>query len=110
MPELSAEAFREYWQSDEFNDLIRQVAALTNATSYAKNLTLQVTMGESLIDERGLAEPYDGIVEYYWESAQHLPDVYRSEAAVTLLRRMQNYQNNFIDLSGSTAFFTESNT
>jgi hypothetical protein len=107
---LSAETFREYWQSAEFEDLIREVAQLTEAASYARNLTLQVSMGENLINERGLAEPYDGIVEYYWENAQHLPEVYRSEAALALFQRMQDYQSNFIDLANSTAFFTESGT
>lgn len=110
LPELSNDDFRDYWQGAEFAELIRQVAQLTSASHYESNLTLKVDMGRHLIEERGLAEPYDGIIEYSWENARHLPAVYATEEAQALARRMQSFQSQFIDLENSTAFFTEHET
>jgi hypothetical protein len=110
LPELSNEEFRDYWQGAEFDELIRQVAQLTSASHFEKNLTLKVDMGRHLIEDRGLAEPYDGIIEYSWENARHLPEVYATEAAQALAGRMQSFQSQFIDMENSTAFFTEHET
>ena len=106
-PDLSAEDFREYWQGAEFDELIQKIAGLTGAARYSKSLTLQVGMGEDLVSDRGLAQPYDGIVEYYWENAHHLPEVYATEEARSLIEQIARYQGQFIDLANSTAFFTE---
>ncbi|HHH43746.1 MAG TPA: hypothetical protein ENK49_06380 [Gammaproteobacteria bacterium] len=106
-PGLSTEDFREFWQSAEFDELIHKIVVLTGAVRHSKSLTLQVSMGEELVSERGLAQPYDGILEYYWESAQHLPEVYASEEARTLLEQLTRFQRQFVDLANSTAFFTE---
>jgi hypothetical protein len=64
-------------------------------------------MGEQLASNRGLAQPYDGIVEYYWMNAQHLPDIYASDEGQELVGQLILYQNQFIDFASSTAFFTE---
>ena len=107
LPDMSIEDFRDYWQGSEFDELIRRVAALTGARHYEKNLTLQVSMGQDLLSARGLAPPYDGTLEYYWDSANHLAGIYETEEAAALLRQMQHYQSQFIDVANSTAFFTE---
>ena len=105
--DISDADFREYWEGAEFNDLIEKVAALTQARHYSKNLTLRVNMADNLIKERGLAQPYDGTVEYYWDNASHLEGIYASAEAHQLIGQMQRYQSQFIDLANSTAFFTE---
>ncbi|MFZ0468160.1 MAG: EthD domain-containing protein [Thiogranum sp.] len=107
LPDMSIEDFRDYWQGAEFDDLIKRMAELSGARRYNKNLTLRVSMGEHLISDRGLAQPYDGIVEYYWDNANHLAGVYQADTAVALSRQIQRYQSQFIDLANSTAFFTE---
>ena len=107
LPDMSADDFRDYWQGAEFDELIKKVAVLTGARRYNKNLTLHVSMGQHLISDRGLAQPYDGIVEYYWDNANHLAGVYETEEAMALTRQIQRYQSQFIDLANSTAFFTE---
>jgi len=109
LPELSDEDFRDYWQGAEYDDLIKEVSKLTGALRYTRNLTLKVDMGEELLADRGLSQPYDGILEYYWENASHLPKAYESPDARELLERMSRFQADFIDLANSTAFFTEHN-
>jgi hypothetical protein len=110
LPELSNDDFRDYWQGAEFDELVRRVAQMTSASHYEKNLTLKVDMGRHLIEDRGLAEPYDGIIEYSWENARHLPSVYSTEEGQALANQMQSFQSQFIDLENSTAFFTEHQT
>ncbi len=107
VPELSSENFREYWQGAEFEELIQKIVELTGAVRYSKSLTLQVSMGDDLVSDRGLAQPYDGILEYYWENAHHLPEVYATEAAKKLSEQFAGFQSQFIGLANSTAFFTE---
>ena len=104
---VSAEEFREYWNGSEYNELIEKIAAFYQAERYAKNLTLQVEMGQKLINDRGMSEPYDGIIEYYWDSAHQLSSLYESPEAQALGGQIGKYQSEFIDLSRSTAFFTE---
>jgi hypothetical protein len=104
---MSVEDFRDYWQGAEFDGLVRKIAELTGARRYNKSLTLQVSMAEHLISDRGLGQPYDGIVEYYWDNANHLASIYATGAAAALSRQVQRYQSQFIDLANSTAFFTE---
>lgn len=104
---VSAEEFREYWNSAEYSELIEKIAAFYQAARYAKNLTLKVEMGQKLISDRGMSEPYDGIIEYYWDNAQQLSALYESPEAQALAGQISKYQGEFIDLALSTAFFTE---
>ena len=106
-PGVSADEFREYWNSAEYSELIAKIAAFYHAARYAKNLTLKVEMGQKLISDRGMSEPYDGIIEYYWDNAQQLSALYESPEAQALAGHISKYQGEFIDLALSTAFFTE---
>ena len=105
--DLSDEEFRHYWNSEEFQKLVEKVAGLYAAESYAKNLALKVQATYELIDARGIGEPYDAVLEYWWKDAHDLQEKYESPEARLLFEEMKNYQAQFIDLSHSTAFFTE---
>jgi hypothetical protein len=104
---MSDEEFRKYWCNDRFNELVTQVAALSNAVRHAKNLTLKVQATEQLIEDRGIGAPYDAVLEYWWHDASQLMEKYRLPEAIALFEAMSEYQKQFIDLSRSTAFFTE---
>jgi len=105
--DISAEEFREYWCGTEYDELIEKLAAFYEAVRYAKNLTLKVEMGQKLLSDRGMGEPYDGIIEYYWDNAHQLSALYETPEARTLGEQVNKYQSGFIDLTRSTAFFTE---
>ena len=109
-PGMSDEEFRKYWCNERFNELVGQVAALSNAARHTKNLALKVQATEQLIEDRGIGEPYDGILEYWWEDASQLMEKYQSPEAAALFEEIRQYQQQFIDLSRSTAFFTEYDT
>lgn len=105
--DISIEEFREYWCGAEYRELLDRVAGYYQATRYSRNLTLRVEMGDRLISDRGMDEPYDGTLEFYWESARQLATLYDSEEAKALAEQLNKYQGEFIDIARSTAFFTE---
>lgn len=106
--DISPEEFRRLWTDATFDELIARMVALTGAERYAKNLTLGVEANVLLMQERGLAEPFDGIVEFWWHDAAHFDDLFNSEERKALMREMQTCQRRFADLSASASFFTES--
>lgn len=101
--------FREFWQAPKFDELIGRVVAQTGAELSAKNLTLGVTANQMLVQDRGLGEPFDGVVEYWWNDAAHFETMYNEADSQALLSEMQDYQQQFADISASVSFFTESN-
>jgi hypothetical protein len=105
--DISDEAFRQCWSSPDFDALINRVVTLYGAKHYAKNLALKVQATRELIEARGIGEPYDAVLEYWWNDARHLQEKYESPEARQLFEEMGNYQALFIDSSRSTAFFTE---
>ena len=105
--DLTDEEFRHYWSSPEFNTLVDRVVALYGAERCAKNLALKVQATRELIEARGIGEPYDAVLEYWWNDARHLQEKYESPEARLLSEEMAKYQEQFIDLSRSTAFFME---
>jgi EthD domain len=106
--DVSPEEFRRYWQDAAFDELIADIVKLSGAERCAKNLTLGVEANTLLMQERGLAEPFDGIIEYWWHDAANFEALYSSEARKALMQEMQDYQGRFADLAASTSFFTES--
>ena len=106
-PEMSPEQFRQYWNSPQFTVLIDQMVALTGAVRYVRSTTLSVTANQLVKERRGGQDPYDGILEYWWENAAHLFDRINSPEGAALIDQMLAFQRQFVDLSQSTAFFTE---
>lgn len=104
---ISEQEFREYWCSPEYNELIEKLADFYAVARYTKNLALKVEMGQRLISDRGMDEPYDGIIEYYWDNAHQLSALYETPEARALTEQVGQYQDKFIDLSRSTAFFSD---
>ena len=106
-PDLSVAEFREYWNSQEFNDLFDKLADILEPVSVKKNLTLNVEINAMLMEERGSEEPYDGIFEVWIESAADLQKLQNSEEGEKILKDMENFQKQFVDFTASKRFFTE---
>jgi hypothetical protein len=106
--DVSPEVFRRYWQEAEFDELIARIVALTGVKRCAKNLTLGVEANTLLMQERGLGEPFDGIIEYWWHDAANFDALYNNQERKTLMQEMLDYQGRFVDLAASVSFFTES--
>lgn len=105
--DISVEQFRQYWNSEEFESLIKQVVAVSGARRYSKNATLLVEANTMVQEQRGSGTPFDGVLEYWWDRAAHLGELFTTAEAGALMQKMLDYQRQFIDLPQSSAFFTE---
>ena len=106
-PELTTAEFREFWNSQEFTDLVNRMAEVTGAISIIKNLTFKIDLNTTLMEERGSEEPYDGILEVWLENASDLEKIQAGGDGEKLRSEMDSFQEKFVDFSASKRFFTE---
>ncbi len=105
-PELTIAEFREYWNSQEFTELMDRMTQMLGPVSVIRNLTFNIELNNSLMQERGAEEPFDGIIEFWLESAADLQNLNNAEADA-LRAEMEAYQQQFVDFTESRRFFTE---
>ena len=106
-PDITVEQFRKYWNSNEFEELIKQVAAVSGVKRYRKSATLIVEANALVQERRGSGAPFDGVLEYWWDNASHLTDLFGEPNVSALTDKMLAYQKQFIDMPHTSAFFTE---
>ena len=91
-----------------FDAIIDQVVEHTGANGRAKNLTLMISANELMQERRGgSAQPFDGVLEYWWDDAAGLNSVLHTPQCDLLMQSMLEFQKQFVDLENSCAFFTE---
>jgi hypothetical protein len=105
--DVSPEQFRRYWRDPRFSDLVERMQALFGAKRSAMNVTLDVEANVRLQELRGTREPYDGVLEYWWDHAGAVLETAETAEAKALMEEMKAYQQQFIDFGASTAFFTD---
>lgn len=105
-PELTIAEFREYWNSQEFTELMDRMTEMLGPVSVIRNLTFNIELNNSLMQERGAEEPFDGIIEFWLESAADLQNLNNAKADA-LRAEMEAYQQQFVDFTESRRFFTE---
>jgi hypothetical protein len=106
-PDISIEAFRRFWNRPEFSQLLEQVVRITRASRAQKNVTLLIDLNDQLMNERGAEEPFDGIIEVWWEQAKGFQEMLDAPETRQALEQMTDFQQQFIDFSRSYRFFTE---
>lgn len=99
--------FRNAFTSEKMKDMLRQGVELSGAVSYKLCLTLKIEANTGLMDERGGEEPFDGVMEMWWESGSELTAIQGSDEFKRLQDEMTAYQEAFVDFSRSSRFFTE---
>ena len=105
--DISDEEFRVFWNAPEYEDLIQKLVTLTKPIRYSRNLALKVEATQRLIADRGFIDPFDAVIELWWEDASQLMVLYDTPEAQQLRKKIADYENQLIDISRSTAFFTE---
>ena len=105
--DISDEEFRVFWNAPEYEDLNQQLVTLTKPVRYSRNLALKVEATQRLIADREFIDPFDAVIELWWEDASQLMVLYETPEAQQLRQTIVDYENQLIDKSRSTAFFTE---
>lgn len=106
-PDLPVADFRKYWNSSRFSTLLAHMAELSGARRTQQSLTLLIDINLQLMQERKSEEPFDAMLEIWWENARELELRIESPQMQQLLDEMEAYQRQFIDFSRSRRFFTE---
>ncbi len=102
-PDIELYEFRQYWGDycTRFGDFLKGhgIARVDFSTALAVEDTLKIMV------ERGTRQPYDGMVEVYFENAGVLRQLLEKPDFQGGLSQIQALQEEFIDLEHSTFFF-----
>ncbi len=104
--DLPAADFYRYWL-EEHGPLVRSVAEAIKAAKYVQSHTAEPGLNDIFKQSRGLAEPYDGITEVWWEDITDLHAAMATEEGRAAMARLVDDESTFIDFANSRVFMTE---
>ena len=104
--DVPTDDFYRYWL-DEHAPKVRGVAASIGAIRYVQSHTCAPEMNRLLQESRGLADPYDGITEVWWDSEEAMAAAIATAEGAAAMQMLLDDESTFIDFSRSTVFMTE---
>lgn len=107
--DFTPEAFYDRWLNVH-GPLVKSVAEQIGARRYVQSHKLDTSVNEQLREARGMAEPYDGITEVWWDSMDDLIRAAETEEGQAAMQRLVEDEAEFLDLSKSCIFMTEEHT
>ena len=105
--DIQPEEFRRYWSAADYDNLLGQINEATQAVSYRKNLTLRIDINKRIIDSFGMEDPFDGIIEVFWQDGNALQAWVETPEGKQQRQSLIDYESQFVDHSKSRFFFTE---
>jgi hypothetical protein len=104
---ITSKKFREYWNGQQFEMLFDRLISLLEPFRLSRKLTLQVSTNIRIMQAKKTKEPYDAVIEWWFESANQLAPLLATPEAHAALKEMMKYQSQFVDFAMSPSFFTE---
>ncbi|TMB99245.1 MAG: EthD family reductase [Chloroflexi bacterium] len=101
LPELSLEEFHRYWL-EKHGPLVRRHARALNIRRYVQLHTLESPLNDALRRSRDAMEPYDGVAELWWDSAEEMASGTRTPEGQEAARELLEDERRFIDLAHSS--------
>jgi hypothetical protein len=102
-PQLSVAEFRHQW--DRYKEAWLELAKQSEARRMVTSIGLDIDLNASIQLARGTREPFDGVLEVWWASGDHVDRCIQSPALKDKLASMRRLQEEFIDLASSSIFF-----
>ena len=102
-PGLSTEQFRRYWQNYQL--VAESFATLAEARRMSVGVGLEIPLNAEIQSLRGTMEPFDAILEIWWDSGADLVRVTQQPAIHEKIEALQQMQQDFISLQDSSFFF-----
>lgn len=106
LPGMSRAEFQQYWR-EQHGPLVRELAPLLGIRRYVQLHTADDALNEALRAGRGGPEPYDGVAELWFDSAEAIQAATATtegrDAALALLED----ERRFIDLGRSPLWIGE---
>jgi hypothetical protein len=104
--DVSAAEFSSYWLREHAPKVAERQKAL-HATKYVQSHAAEPELNVLLQQSRGLQEPYDGVTEIWWESADALREAVASPDGAAAMQQLLEDESTFIDFARSRCFITE---
>ncbi len=106
LPTLSVSEFQRYW-FDNHAELVRRHAPALRIRRYTQSHTLSDRRLSPVIEVRGgPTDPFDGVAELWWDSADDLLEAMATAEGVDAGRALLDDERTFIDLPNSPLFFS----
>ena len=105
--DISEDEFRRYWQDEEYAELLRTSFEAVKGSKYSTKLVLKVELNKDLMDFHDTQEPFDAVIEIWWDDPNLFRDLINSVETEELRFRLNAYEDQFIDRSTSQFFLTE---
>ena len=106
LPSLSREEFQRYWR-DTHGPLVRRHAPSLRIRRYVQLHTVDDPINAALAASRGGPEPFDGIAELWWDSADDLRAGAGSPEGQRAGAELLEDERRFIDLPRSPLWIAE---
>ena len=104
--ELSDEEFRRLWK-DKWAPRMAIFARRAGAVRWAQSTTLRIEANTGLQRVHGLADPFDGVAEVWWEKGTAFQDGNPPEHAMSELEQLREVGAEMVDYAKSHCFFVE---
>lgn len=103
LPHLSRAEFQRYWL-EQHGPLVRSHAATLGIRRYVQTHTDDLPLTDALRATRGAPEPYDGVAELWWDSADALATAAATPAGAAAGQALLEDERRFIDHARSPLF------
>lgn len=103
---LTREQFQEYWLHQHSESVLERAATI-GMVKYAQSHTITSNLGNSSSQSRGAAEPYDGVMEGWWESDDAAAAAMSTDGGHAAAEFLLADESTFIDFSKSRIFTTQ---
>ena len=103
-PHLSLTEFHRYWHDVHGPLMVKNAEALA-ANRYIQVHTVEDPSNKSARDARKMLEPYDGVVEIWWDDQEAAVSASNSPEGQAANRELIEDEKNFIDFSRSSLWF-----
>lgn len=105
-PDLTREQFQKYWL-ETHGPLVRERAKTIGALRYVQVHTGYDELSDALRASRGAPEPFDGVAELWFESAESLAAGFDQTDVQKSAAELLSDERNFIDLASSPIWLAE---
>lgn len=103
--DIAPEEFYRYWLNTH-GPKVKNAAEAMRAVRYVQSHTCEAEVNQVFADSRGLAPPYDGITEVWWNSIEDLKAAMASPIGAEAMAMLLKDETHFIDFSESGVFMT----
>jgi uncharacterized protein (TIGR02118 family) len=104
--DMDEAAFRRHWR-ETHAPLVQGLSDALRLRRYIQSHTVHKEFNDALVEGRGMAAPYDGIAEVWWDNVETALEAMNSPAGQEANKRLIEDEVRFVDLSRCTAFITE---